>query len=187
MAYDSVSVAKEVFEKLGDEIQTAITMADLDSVSTAQQGFPPLLGVAEHSKLERLSVQVQRYGTKSILGLIRLINVCPRLHTLRLFFHIEYEIGTRPDVDVDLVKERRDSIKVVEVVGFRGYDIDYEFMEYVIEYFVGLEKIVINWSTTSFIKGKRINRRSKEQLCEAEKRALELKSRASPTVEFLVI
>ncbi|CAN0903509.1 hypothetical protein LINGRAHAP2_LOCUS22606 [Linum grandiflorum] len=63
----------------------------------------------------------------------------------------------------------------------------YEFMECVIEYVVGLEKIVIDWATTSFINGKIIPSCSEEQLREAEKRALELKSRAHQTVEFLVI
>ncbi|CAN0892232.1 hypothetical protein LINGRAHAP2_LOCUS17437 [Linum grandiflorum] len=64
-------------------------------------------------------------------------------------------------------------------------------MEYVMEYIVGLERIVIELATTpNFINGIRTARTrlcSEEQLREAEKRALGLKSRAPPTVEFLVI
>ncbi|CAN0928578.1 Protein TRACHEARY ELEMENT DIFFERENTIATION-RELATED 6 [Linum grandiflorum] len=146
----------------------------------------PISGASEHRNLERLTVQGVASSSCSILGLIPLINVCPRLHTLQLFLHTHhYNIRDRPLLDV--VKVRRDSIKVVEVVGFRGYIMEYEFLEYVMEYFVGLERIVIDWSTASVFHGRTVRRCSEEEAREAEKRALELKSRAPATVEFLVI
>ncbi|CAN0892162.1 F-box/LRR-repeat protein At3g03360 [Linum grandiflorum] len=149
---------------------------------------------AEHSNLERLTVRVQGPDCGSILSLVPLINACPRLHTLQLFFQtFQTEVTSRRSVDV--VKVGRNSIKVVEVVGFRGYAVEYEFMEYVMEYFVGLERIVIDWSTTSFISEDTSIRhmirimsfRSEKQRHEAEKLVLELKSRAPPTAEFHVI
>ncbi|CAN0892250.1 Aspartate--tRNA ligase 2, cytoplasmic [Linum grandiflorum] len=107
---------------------------------------------AEHSNLERLTLQVLNGTYSSMLGLISLVNVCPRLHTLQLFLHTS-RISRRLRRRVDVVKVRRDSIKVVEVAGFRGYVVEYEFVEYVMEYFVGLERIVIDWSTALVFDG----------------------------------
>ncbi|CAN0892139.1 Putative F-box protein At3g58860 [Linum grandiflorum] len=88
----------------------------------------PILDAAEQSNLLQLTVQAGISDWDSILGLIPLINVCPRLHTLQLLFNTRYTWARgRPSVDV--VKVGRDSIKVVEVVGFRGYILEYEFME----------------------------------------------------------
>ncbi|CAN0892116.1 F-box/LRR-repeat protein At3g03360 [Linum grandiflorum] len=143
----------------------------------------PISDAAEHSNLERLTLWVRHADCD--FGLIPLINVCPRLHTLRLFFRT-YDDDIRSFPSVDVVKVHRDSIKVLEVDGFCGYDVEYEFMEYVIEYFVGLEKIVIDWSKTSFSDSMYCIYCEKTR-CEAEKQVLELKSRAAPTVEFLVI
>ncbi|CAN0892169.1 Serine/threonine-protein kinase STY17, partial [Linum grandiflorum] len=185
---------------LGDEFIRRLTFgafsgcaSQLVSLCLEEYGLSePISDAVEHSNLERLTLHVAPADCN--FGLIPLINVCPRLHTLRLFFSIcDDDIRSFPSVDV--VKVHRDSIKVVEVVGFRGYDIEYEFMEYVIEYFVGLEKIVIDWSTTIFFSEDPSFVRAHPLLgisctktrCEAEKRVLELKSRAAQTVEFLVI
>ncbi|CAN0892201.1 Putative F-box protein At3g58860 [Linum grandiflorum] len=152
-----------------------------------------LTDVTEHSNLERLIVRVSGSSHHSILGLIPLINVCPRLHTLQFFLGtFQNEIRPRPSVDV--VKVRRDSIKVVEVFGFRGYKIDCKFMEYVLEYFVGLERIVIDLSpccfsddTSSILSVLPTPSSSSKERREAKEFVLKLKSRAPPTVEFLVI
>ncbi|CAN0892369.1 hypothetical protein LINGRAHAP2_LOCUS17498 [Linum grandiflorum] len=96
---------------------------------------------------------------------------------------------------VDVIKLRLDNVKVVEVVGFGGYKVEYEFLEYVMEYFVGLERIVIDLSTAcqcsddaslGGLKYKMLLR-SDDQLRKAEELVSDLKSRAASTVEFLVI
>ncbi|CAN0905252.1 hypothetical protein LINGRAHAP2_LOCUS23559 [Linum grandiflorum] len=159
-------------------------------VSLSFKGGPfnnPISYAPELTNLERLKVRVSANGRSSMLGLIPLINVCPRLHTLQLFLlSFDGEAGDERKLSGDVVKVCRNSIKVVEVVGFRGCNMEYEFMEYVMEYFIGLERIVINWSTTSFINDD-LSLYDLGVACDAEKRALELKSRAPPTVEFLVI
>ncbi|CAN0892195.1 F-box/LRR-repeat protein At3g03360 [Linum grandiflorum] len=147
----------------------------------------------EHSNLERLTVRVLGVSSLSILGLIPLINVCPRLHTLQLFLYtVDSETTCRQRVDV--VKVGRDSIKVVEVVGFPGYELDCEFLEYVMEYFVGLERIVIDLSpscyyddTGSLLSVLRVRSVCSKQRRKAREFVLKLKSRAPATVEFLVI
>ncbi|CAN0892368.1 hypothetical protein LINGRAHAP2_LOCUS17498, partial [Linum grandiflorum] len=150
--------------------------------------------VAELSNLERLKVESRTGGVDSILGLIPLLKVCPRLHTLQLFFQTaDTELLLRRIVDV--IKLRLDNVKVVEVVGFGGYKVEYEFLEYVMEYFVGLERIVIDLSTAcqcsddaslGGLKYKMLLR-SDDQLRKAEELVSDLKSRAASTVEFLVI
>ncbi|CAN0903035.1 Putative F-box protein At1g49610 [Linum grandiflorum] len=141
----------------------------------------------ELTNLERLTVRVSANGRSSMLGLIPLINVCPRLHTLQLFlFSFDKAAGVERKLSGDVVKVCRNSIKVVEVVGFRGCKMEYEFMEYVMEYFVGLERIVIDWSTTSFV-GDDLWPLNLGVARNAKKRALKLKSQAPPTVEFLLI
>ncbi|CAN0923920.1 F-box/FBD/LRR-repeat protein At5g53840 [Linum grandiflorum] len=149
--------------------------------------YNPISYAPELTNLERLKVRVSAYGMmSSMLGLIPLINVCPRLHTLQLFLLSFEKAGVERKLSGDVVKVCRNSIKVVEVVGFRGCNMEYEFLEYVMEYFVGLERIVINWSTTSFVDYN-LWPIDLGVACDAEKRALELKSRAPPTVEFLLI
>ncbi|CAN0892372.1 hypothetical protein LINGRAHAP2_LOCUS17498 [Linum grandiflorum] len=157
----------------------------------------PIPDVAELSNLERLKVESRTGGVDSILGLIPLLKVCPRLHTLQLFLvqfqTADTELLLRRIVDV--IKLRLDNVKVVEVVGFGGYKVEYEFLEYVMEYFVGLERIVIDLSTAcqcsddaslGGLKYKMLLR-SDDQLRKAEELVSDLKSRAASTVEFLVI
>ncbi|CAN0928311.1 hypothetical protein LINGRAHAP2_LOCUS36411 [Linum grandiflorum] len=78
--------------------------------------------------------------------MIPLINVCPRLHTLRLLVSFLFQSDSLGRFSLDVVKLRRNSVKVVEVVGFRGRELDSEFMDYVFEYFGGLETIIIDCS-----------------------------------------
>ncbi|CAL1369791.1 unnamed protein product [Linum trigynum] len=67
----------------------------------------------------------------------------------------------------------RQSIKVVEVIGFDGLPFDSEFLEYALDYFVGLERIVLS----RYVKTD----------TEAKERALAFKSRASPAIDFVII
>ncbi|CAN1181024.1 Putative F-box/FBD/LRR-repeat protein At5g56810 [Linum perenne] len=102
--------------------------------------------VDELTSLEQLKIRVT--GAKSyhsILGLVPLINACPRLHTLRVELTVEFDPDWSDCGGFTFEDDRvyRDSIKVVEIINFNGYDVDCEFVEYVMEYFTGLERIVI--------------------------------------------
>ncbi|CAN0928308.1 F-box/LRR-repeat protein At2g42730, partial [Linum grandiflorum] len=85
----------------------------------------------------------------------------------------------------------RNCPSLVEVVRFRGRKLDSEFMDYVMEYFVGLETIIVDCSSTFFLTDDHtrypMSACSEEQLGEARKRASELKSRAPAGIEFRVI
>ncbi|CAN1826664.1 hypothetical protein LINPERHAP1_LOCUS31658 [Linum perenne] len=70
----------------------------------------------------------------------------------------------------------RESIKVVEIIDFNGYEIECEFIKYVFKYFTGLEKIIIDGG---FSRDMEVN------LEEIRKCALGLKSLAHPRVEFV--
>ncbi|CAN1233503.1 Putative F-box/LRR-repeat protein At5g02700 [Linum perenne] len=96
--------------------------------------------------------------------------------------------------EVDMVKTTRESIKVVEIVGFSGYAREVNFVNYVMDYFVGLERIVIDRGLTtpisdvdSIYDGKFYNKCNEDQARVAKEMALDLKSKASPTIEFIVI
>ncbi|CAN1234821.1 hypothetical protein LINPERPRIM_LOCUS4324 [Linum perenne] len=128
--------------------------------------------------LERLTIEAIGYYKKGIIGLIPLINQCSRLHTLQVNVSLispRYYFGfLRIDVD----KSERESIKSVEFVGFRGGFSEREFVKYVMQYFVGLEriKIVINHVPWTM-----------KHPDVAKESALEFKSKASPAVEFVLI
>ncbi|CAN1176647.1 Putative F-box/LRR-repeat protein At5g38386 [Linum perenne] len=152
----------------------------------------PLLDLVEYTCLERLTIQTRGVGSDSILGVISLINQCPRLHTLQVFFH-SFDLNYRRP-EIDMVKTTRESIKVVEIVGFSGYTREVNFVNYVMDYFVGLERIVIDRGLTtpisdvdSIYDGKFYNKCNEDQARVAKEMALDLKSKASPTIEFIVI
>ncbi|CAN1327037.1 Putative F-box protein At5g38390 [Linum perenne] len=136
----------------------------------------PLYSLPEHTCLERLAIKTESKSYQCILGLIPLINQCPRLHTLQVFFYNYYaEEGLKfAREEVDYSKIVRKSVKVVEISGFSGYELEVEFVEYVMKYFVCLERI-------------KINRCSEKQARMAKDIALEFKSKASPAIEFIVI
>ncbi|CAI0469532.1 unnamed protein product [Linum tenue] len=152
--------------------------------------FPSNL--AELTCVERLTLKsFPTQGHRSILGWTTLINACPRLHTLRVLV-----VTTMSQEKSRLLREpavvnkvKRTSIKEVEIVGFNGFDLDCEFVEYAFEYFIGLERFAIdrgltipdfcgvhNWFCTE------------EQAHIAKERALEFKTRTPPTLlEFVII
>ncbi|CAN1730670.1 F-box protein At5g03100 [Linum perenne] len=134
----------------------------------------PLSGMNELTCLERLTIEAIGYYKKGIIGLIPLINQCSRLHTLQVNFQTLYKGVVQVDVD----KSERESIKSVEFVGFRGGFSEREFVKYVMQYFVGLEriKIVINHVPWTM-----------KHPDVAKESALEFKSKASPAVEFVLI
>ncbi|CAN1826661.1 F-box/FBD/LRR-repeat protein At1g13570 [Linum perenne] len=102
--------------------------------------------MTELTCLEKLKIQV--FGGRfngSMLRLVHLINACPRLHTLRVECGLVGmgDQGNFQDMK-PVEKECRESIKVVEMIDFNGYEIECEFIKYVLKYFIGLEKIVID-------------------------------------------
>ncbi|CAN1234798.1 Putative F-box/LRR-repeat protein At5g25860, partial [Linum perenne] len=135
---------------------------------------PPFSGLVEHARLEQLNIKASGFDNESILGLIPLINQCPRLHTLKVDFLTPYERFNPVVANVD--KRERENIKVVEITGFRGCFREREFVEYMIQYFIGLEriKIVIDW-----------NQCTEDDVPKVA--VLKFKSKASPAVEFVVI
>ncbi|CAI0625581.1 unnamed protein product [Linum tenue] len=150
--------------------------------------------VAEHPHLERLMIQVNGGGNRSLVELIPLVNACPRLHTLQVFLHTSRCAFEFCDQDVVHTKMTRESIKVVEIVGFRGYEMDCQLVEYIMEYFVGLKRIVIDRAIETpffydewLFGGKKIKACTQADADDAEKLALGFKSRAPPALEFIVI
>ncbi|CAN1244181.1 hypothetical protein LINPERPRIM_LOCUS5974 [Linum perenne] len=95
------------------------------------------------------------------------------------------------DEEIEAVeKVCRESIKVVEIIDFNGYDLEYEFVEYVLEYFTGLERIVIErevWKSKCLQLRPEAMEIYQMNLENTEKCALELKSLAPPGVEFVII
>ncbi|CAN1327034.1 hypothetical protein LINPERPRIM_LOCUS34031 [Linum perenne] len=149
----------------------------------------PLYSLPEHTCLERLAIKTESKSYQCILGLIPLINQCPRLHTLQVFFYNYYaEEGLKfAREEVDYSKIVRKSVKVVEISGFSGYELEVEFVEYVMKYFVCLERIKIDRCLTTLISDLAKNRCSEKQARMAKDIALEFKSKASPAIEFIVI
>ncbi|CAN1174733.1 Putative F-box/LRR-repeat protein At3g42770 [Linum perenne] len=164
---------------------------------TMNMAYLLLTVVPEYATLERLAVEVDGPGTRSVLGqLVQYVNASPRLHTLQLFLHINDDGSHQVDVPEGIVvdKKTRESIKVVEIFGFSGYDMECELIDYVMEYFVGLEKIVLDrglttpYSCDGYVFGGKIsNLCTREQGEKAKRIALEYKSMAPPNLEFIVI
>lgn len=75
---------------------------------------------------------------------------------------------------------------MVEVVGFRGFKIDVDFVTYLLEHGEMIEKITINCCHPSWI-GQIWEWESIKEREKARKHALQLKVKAPPTTEFVVI
>ncbi|CAN1181010.1 Putative F-box protein At3g58860 [Linum perenne] len=121
----------------------------------------------------------------SILGLISLINVCPHLRTIRVELSLNYDMHEsrdQPPVAVD--KMIQESVKVVEISGFRGFEMECEFVEYVLECMVHLEKIVVHVGS---LPGDSFVNYYDNEPQKSKERALELKSKAPPAVDFIVV
>ncbi|CAN1244196.1 F-box/FBD/LRR-repeat protein At1g13570, partial [Linum perenne] len=141
--------------------------------------------MTELTCLEKLKIQV--FGGRfngSMLRLVHLINACPRLHTLRVEVCGLVGMGDQGNFqDMKPVeKECRESIKVVEMIDFNGYEIECEFIKYVLKYFIGLEKIVIDGGFN-----RELLTYYEVDLEEIKKCALDLKSLAHPRVEFVLL
>ncbi|CAN1327039.1 hypothetical protein LINPERPRIM_LOCUS34031 [Linum perenne] len=154
----------------------------------------PLYSLPEHTCLERLAIKTESKSYQCILGLIPLINQCPRLHTLQFYNYYAEEGLKFAREEVDYSKIVRKSVKVVEISGFSGYELEVEFVEYVMKYFVCLERIKIDRCLTTLISDEyphysylAKNRCSEKQARMAKDIALEFKSKASPAIEFIVI
>ncbi|CAN1730568.1 Putative F-box/LRR-repeat protein At3g28410, partial [Linum perenne] len=97
--------------------------------------------------------------------------------------------------DLDMIKTKRESIKVVEFAGFIGYSSEVHFVKYAMDYFVGLERIVIDrgssptpiFNDDSIFNYEDYNKFNEDQARVAKEVALDLKSKASPTIEYIVI
>ncbi|CAL1362919.1 unnamed protein product [Linum trigynum] len=93
--------------------------------------------VPEFTHLEQLTIETIGNSNSKIIRLVTLINACPRIHTLRLKMYTfpasEMEECPTPDV----ARVGRESIKTVEIIGFNGFPIECEFIDYVLECFLG--------------------------------------------------
>ncbi|KAK6252298.1 hypothetical protein QUC31_014018 [Theobroma cacao] len=78
------------------------------------------------------------------------------------------------------------SLKVVEVVGFRGFKIDVDFVTYLLEHGKMIEKITINCCHPSWI-GQIWECESIKEREKARMHALQLKSKAPAITEFVVV
>ncbi|CAN0890221.1 F-box/FBD/LRR-repeat protein At1g13570 [Linum grandiflorum] len=149
----------------------------------------------ELSSLEQLRIQVvEAKSDDSLLRLVPLLNACPQLHRLRVELNVEYnpngcEYEHRLLQPFGMGAVCRESIKVVEIVDFNGYDLDREFVLYVFEYFTGLERIVIStevWRAEYYRRDSELMANYVVKLVEAHICALELESLAPPGVEFVL-
>ncbi|CAN1181015.1 Putative F-box/LRR-repeat protein At5g02700 [Linum perenne] len=127
------------------------------------------------------------------LAFERLADCVGQLESLSLYIaHYNPDASDDNDEEIEAVEKKvcRDSIKVVEIINFNGYDVDYEFVEYVIEYFTGLERIVIErevWKSKCYELRAEAMKIYQDKLEEVKNCALELKSFASPGVEFIIV
>ncbi|CAI0395801.1 unnamed protein product [Linum tenue] len=145
------------------------------------------LNVAEFTHLELLTVEIVNGSIdETIIGLATLIHACPRLQTLRVLTSTYSAIkdSSARVLKPSVVRVGHESIKAVEIIGFKGYPVDCEFMEYVLECFVGMERIVVDRSNPT--GGMPNIPCSEKQLEEARQCALKFKSRASPAIDFVV-
>ncbi|CAI0547269.1 unnamed protein product [Linum tenue] len=181
------------------------------------------------TNLKLLTIKDLLTRKQNIMALFGLMNPLPKLHTLRLLMRPFKDNGMDwfpEEIEVPrAVKVYHESTKVVEIIGFQGCEIECELMEHVLEFFVGLEKIVVEVDrgltksySDAYVRSCH-HRRSipgykdckhpssadgdmvicrycfhvychgcRDELVERAVRvALEFKSRAAPTIEFVVI
>ncbi|CAL1405189.1 unnamed protein product [Linum trigynum] len=181
------------------------------------------------TNLKLLTIKDLLTRKQSIMALFGVMNPLPNLHTLRLLMRPFEDSGMGwfpQEIEVPrAVKVYHESTKVVEIIGFQGCEIECELMEHVLEFFVGLEKIVVEVDrgltesySDAYVRSCH-HRRSipgykdckhpssadgdmvfcrycfqvychgcRDELAERAVRvALEFKSRAAPTIEFVVI
>ncbi|CAI0459290.1 unnamed protein product [Linum tenue] len=158
------------------------------TLETSQRAIK-FLDVPELPRLKSLTLRTDALSCDSILGLIPVINACPSLQklTVKLLLYSRDSSNHSGLYDQQGGIAHCEGIKVVEVVGFSGYHVDCEFVDYVLEHFVGLERMVIDRGLTTPFRGELKNNCSKKQAKKARKLALKYKSKASASLEFLVI
>ncbi|CAN0896525.1 Putative F-box/LRR-repeat protein At5g25860 [Linum grandiflorum] len=146
------------------------------------------------SSLKQLKIQIfEAKSDHSILRLVPLLNACPKLHTLRVELNVEYN----PDgcdyedrVIEPLGAVPCESIKVVEIFNYNGYDLDHEFVLYVFEYFTGLERIVIStevWRAKYYKRDSELMANYVMNLVDAHVYASEFESVAPAGLEFVLV
>ncbi|KAK9027891.1 hypothetical protein V6N11_067712 [Hibiscus sabdariffa] len=140
------------------------------------------------TKLRHLVVSTNGRYDDDLLVLISLIDAAPSLNKLSLELKIwrsaTYNHHAHSSSSVS--GKPIHSLKEVEVTGFRGFKIDVDFVTYLLEHGRVIEKITINCCHPSWI-GKIWEWESIKEREKARKHALQLKSKSSPTTEFVVV
>ncbi|XP_038712209.1 uncharacterized protein LOC120006288 [Tripterygium wilfordii] len=143
--------------------------------STVHLKFPML------SHLKNLKLIVSAYDSQSLLAFAPLLKASPSLHSFALELEVYSWLGLTmvekaPKCPLLCLKE-------VEIVGFVGWDIDMEFVTFLIENAIMLEKIVIDPLVP--LEGSRLTEEEVKERKEflktkaIRKRAMRLKSKFS--------
>ncbi|XWS63928.1 hypothetical protein CRYUN_Cryun06bG0143600 [Craigia yunnanensis] len=139
------------------------------------------------TNLSHLVVSVYGGYDDNLLVLTSLIDASPSLHKLSLELKIwRSSTYNHANSSSSVTGKPIPSLKVVEVVGFRGFKIDLDFVTYLLKHGKMIEKITINCCHPSWI-GQIWECESIKEREKARKHALQLKVKAPPTTEFEVI
>lgn len=139
------------------------------------------------TNLRHLVVSVYGGYDDNLLVLTSLIDASPSLNKLSLELKIwRSSTYSHANSSSYVTGKPIPSLKVVEVVGFRGFKIDVDFVTYLLEHGEMIEKITINCCHPSWI-GQIWEWESIKEREKARKHALQLKVKAPPTTEFVVI
>ncbi|KAL4281652.1 hypothetical protein GQ457_03G010110 [Hibiscus cannabinus] len=140
------------------------------------------------TKLRHLVVIVYGGYDDDLLVLASLIDAAPSLNKLTLELKIwrSATYNHHAHSSSSATGKPIHSLKEIEVTGFRGFKIDVDFVTYLLEHGRVIEKITINCCHQSWI-GKIWEWESIKEREKARKHALQLKSKSSPTTEFVVV
>ncbi|KAE8688193.1 Sulfate transporter 91 [Hibiscus syriacus] len=141
----------------------------------------------ELTKLRHLAVSVYGGYDDDLLVLTSLIDASPSLRKLSLELKI-WRSSTyhHAHSSSSVTGKPIPSLEEVEIVGFRGFKIDVDFVTYLLEHGEMIEKITINCCHPSWI-GQIWEWESIKEREKAREHALQLGSKSSPTTEFVVV
>ncbi|OMO60611.1 hypothetical protein CCACVL1_24006 [Corchorus capsularis] len=139
------------------------------------------------TNLKHLTVSVYGVYDDDLLVLTSLIDASPSLNRLSLELRIwRSSTYNHAHSASNVTGKAIPSLKEVEVVGFRGFKIDVDFVTYLLEHGKMIEKITINCCHPSWI-GQIWAFESIKEREKARNHALQLKSKAPPTADFVVV
>ncbi|MBA0855517.1 hypothetical protein Goshw_014965 [Gossypium schwendimanii] len=141
----------------------------------------------ELTNLRHLAVSAYGGYDDDLLVLTSLIDASPSLNKLSLELNIwRSSTYNHAHNTSNVTGKPIPSLKVVEVIGFRGFKIDVDFLAYLLEHGKVMEKITINCCHPSWA-GQILEFETIKERERARKHALQLKSKSPSTTEFVII